>query len=136
LTISWCAWKGGLKMNALAIEDAETCVVDLEALKRRCLGNLDLFSRVLKKFSSQLDRDLAELSQALSGSDAHAFALVAHRIKGMSANVEARELSRHAAEAEQCALQQAVEELPSCLERMQHERTRIAHSLRSINLKS
>lgn len=115
---------------------AEVPVVDLEALKRRCLGNLDLVTRVLKKFSTQLDSDLAELARALTGSDAQAFAMVAHRIKGMSANVEARDLYQQAATAEQCALDQAVSELPSCLERMRQERGRIAESLVGVKIKS
>ena len=46
-------------MNEVAFEEAKTCVVDLEALKRRCLGNLDLVERVLGKFATQLDDDLA-----------------------------------------------------------------------------
>ena len=74
-------------MNDIALQEAEAPVVDLEALKRRCLGNTDLVARVLKKFAIQLDNDLAELAKALSGSDAESFALVAHRIKGMSANI-------------------------------------------------
>ena len=112
----------------------EACVLDLEALKSRCLGNLDLVGRVLKKFTAQLDNDLAELVRALLDSDAQAFALVAHRIKGMSANVEARELSQYAAAAEQYALRQAVEEFPSCLAQMQQERARIAQSLLNVKI--
>jgi len=123
-------------MNDIALQEAETPVVDLEALKRRCLGNTDLVARVLKKFAIQLDNDLAELAKALSGSDAESFALVAHRIKGMSANIEARDLSRHAAAAEQCALDREVSELPFCLERMRQERTRIAKSLQRVNIHS
>lgn len=123
-------------MNDVATPELDCCVVDLEALKRRCLGNLDLVARVLKKFAAQLDSDLSELARALIGSDAEAFALVAHRIKGMSANVEARELSQYAATAEQRALEQAVGDLPSCLELMQQERTRIAESLLNVNIHS
>jgi HPt (histidine-containing phosphotransfer) domain-containing protein len=123
-------------MNDITLKEAEACVVDLEALKRRCLGNTDLVARVLKKFAIQLDNDLAELAKALSGSDAESFALVAHRIKGMSANIEARDLSRHAAAAEQCALDREVSELPFCLERMRQERTRIAKSLQRVNIHS
>jgi len=121
-------------MNEVAFEEAKTCVVDLEALKRRCLGNLDLVERVLGKFATQLDDDLARLAQAITDSDAEAFALVAHRIKGMSANVEARDLSRQAAAAEQCALDREIDELPFCLERMQQERARVARSLLRVNL--
>jgi hypothetical protein len=54
----------------------------------------------------------------------------------MSANIEARELSRHAADAEQCALDRILSELPLCLERMRQERSRIARSLQRVNVHS
>jgi HPt (histidine-containing phosphotransfer) domain-containing protein len=114
----------------------QPCVVDLEALKSRCLGNLNLVGRVLTKFTAQLDADLAELARALLSNDAQAFALVAHRIKGMSANVEARELSQYAAKAEQCALLQDVNELPAYLAQLQQERARVNQSLLSVKIGS
>jgi len=114
----------------------KTCVVDLEALKQRCLGNLDLVDRVLRKFAAQLDADLVELERALQTSDIKTFALVAHRIKGMSANVEARDLYQNAAVAEQRALERCVDELPVHLQRMQEERTRIGESLPKLQTKA
>ena len=47
-----------------AIRPASTVsddVLDLEDLKARCLGNLDLVERVLDKFTGQLGRDLDDL---------------------------------------------------------------------------
>jgi two-component system, sensor histidine kinase and response regulator len=123
-------------MSDSALKEPEADVVELDALKRRCLGNVELVARVLKKFANQLDSDLAELAKALAGGDAEAFAMVAHRIKGMSANVEARDLSRHAAAAEQCALDHDLSELPLCLDRMRQERARIAKSLQRVNIHS
>jgi HPt (histidine-containing phosphotransfer) domain-containing protein len=114
----------------------EVDVIDVEALKRRCLGNLDLVQRVLKKFATQLKSDLAELERAARTGDAETFALVAHRVKGMSANVEARELNRQAAAAEQCALARVVSELPQCLERMQQEHARVAEVLPGLEIRA
>jgi HPt (histidine-containing phosphotransfer) domain-containing protein len=108
-------------------------VVDLEALKRRCLGNLELVERVLRKFNVQLDSDLGEMERALEERDTQSFAMVAHRVKGMSANVEARDLYRDAALAEQQALASSLEQLPAQLQRMKAERLRIAESLSSKN---
>src|SRR4051812_8874617 len=76
------------------------CVFDREALTSRCLGNETLVERVLQKFTVQLESDVAKLARALEAGDWNEFSLVAHRIKGMAANVEARELSRTAALAE------------------------------------
>jgi HPt (histidine-containing phosphotransfer) domain-containing protein len=107
----------------------ETCVLDLEALTQRCLGNTALVDRVLKRFAVQLNADLVELERALQGGDLPTFALVSHRIKGMSANVEARELRRLAADAEQLALQQKLSQATEILPELQAERDRIAASL-------
>ena len=42
-----------------------TNVLDLEDLKARCLGNMDLVERVLSKFAGQLDHDLDDLEGAV-----------------------------------------------------------------------
>lgn len=105
-------------------------VIDLEGLKARCLGNLNLVERVLAKFESQLDSDLAALEQAVLAGDTDSAALVAHRIKGMSANVEARDLFQSAMAAERLAKDACFAELPQQLARMQHDRARIGESLR------
>jgi HPt (histidine-containing phosphotransfer) domain-containing protein len=121
------ASSAGAAMNEHAVEtDRE--VLDFESLKARCLGNLDLVERVLNKFTSQLDADLERLEQALLAHDTSAFASVAHRIKGMSANVEARCLHSRAVVAEECARHNHEEGLMDHLERMRDERSRLAES--------
>jgi HPt (histidine-containing phosphotransfer) domain-containing protein len=88
---------------------------------------------VLKRFAVQLDSDLQELAHALQYGDLPAFALVSHRVKGMSANVEAQELRRLAADAEQLALQQNLSELVALMPELQAERDRIVASLPNPN---
>lgn len=122
-------------MSDSAVLD-EVDVIDLEALKSRCLGNVDLVQRVLKKFSAQLNCDLAELERAARMGDVESFALVAHRVKGMSANVEARQLNRRAAAAEQCALARVISELPECLEQLRQEHTRVMEALPGLQVRS
>jgi HPt (histidine-containing phosphotransfer) domain-containing protein len=109
-------------------------IFDLEALKSRCLGNLELVERVLKSFATQLDADLEKLERALGANDLAAFASVAHRIKGMSANVEARSLCEHASRAEQRALENGPAELPADLARMRGDRDRLADSFAHVAL--
>ena len=106
-------------------------VIDLEGLKARCLGNLNLVERVLAKFATQLDTDLAALEQAVLDGDTDSAAQVAHRIKGMSANVEARDLFHSAMAVERLAKDACVTELPQQLARMQNDRVKIAESLKS-----
>jgi HPt (histidine-containing phosphotransfer) domain-containing protein len=109
--------------------DGDSPIMDLEMLKARCLGNLDLVDRVLKKFATQLDSDLEELEQALEAGDARTLASVAHRIKGMSANVEAWPLHGTAVGAERCARENQLADLQEHLARMRQERGRLAESL-------
>lgn len=111
--------------------DAVAPVLDLAALESRCLGNLALVERVLRKFESQLELDLNLLEQALNTGDLEVFASVAHRIKGMSANVEAKPLSSCAARAEQFAREKLIEPLADCLTRMRADCSRLADAART-----
>jgi HPt (histidine-containing phosphotransfer) domain-containing protein len=95
-------------------------VIDLESLEARCLGSLQLLERVLNKFTVQLEADLATLEQALQARDTELIRAVAHRLKGMSANVEAWPLHECAKEAEELAQRHDVDELAERLERF-HE---------------
>jgi HPt (histidine-containing phosphotransfer) domain-containing protein len=115
-------------MNETVLE-AESSVMDFEALKARCLGNLNLVERVLSKFATQLDSDVDALEQAYRSGDTETFALVAHRIKGMSANVEARSLYDSAVAAERAARANDNDELPTQIERIQRDRDQLAISL-------
>jgi HPt (histidine-containing phosphotransfer) domain-containing protein len=104
-------------------------LVDMEALKSRCLGNSALIERVLQAFTTQLDADMSELQRAFSSGDTRTCARLSHRIKGMAANVEARSLSHHAAVAERCAQENSLGELSVQLAQMQQERHRLMNSL-------
>ncbi|HVU89234.1 MAG TPA: Hpt domain-containing protein [Pirellulales bacterium] len=104
-------------------------VLDLEDLKARCLGNLDLVERVLTKFAGQLDRDLEELESAVRTGDASMAAQLAHRIKGIAASVAARTLFEDAAVAEQRALDNDLGRLPDQLHRLQTDRIKLVETL-------
>ena len=69
-------------MNRFAADEIAP-VIDLDALKARCLGNLELVDRVLAKFTGQVDADLDELDQAIHDRNPAKAAQLAHRIKGM-----------------------------------------------------
>ena len=99
--------------------------IDLEALRTRCLGNAVLLERVMQAFKTQLDADMQELQRAFSEGDTTRCARLAHRIKGMAANAAARCLSRHAALAEQCAMEDRVSELSRQLVLVQREYDRV-----------
>ena len=104
-------------------------VLDLEDLKARCLGNLDLVERVLTKFADQLGRDLDELEVAVHAGDAPTATHLAHRIKGIAASVSARSLFDDAATAEQRALDNELGLLPEQLHRLRNDRSQLVESL-------
>ncbi len=104
-------------------------VLDLEDLKARCLGNMDLVERVLAKFTGQLDRDLEDLEGAVRAGDSPLAAQLAHRIKGIAASVAARSLFDNAASTEECALENELTELPEQLHRLQNDRSKLVESL-------
>jgi HPt (histidine-containing phosphotransfer) domain-containing protein len=106
-------------------------VIDLASLETRCLGNVQLVERVLQKFTVQLEGDLATLQQALETRDADAFRATAHRLKGMSANVEAWPLHQCAKEAEELAASKDVDDLAETLERLQQLQRQVSATLRS-----
>ncbi|MBH1987051.1 MAG: response regulator [Burkholderiales bacterium] len=64
----------------------------------RCMGNLDLYRRLLKGFA-RTQRDFAERLQALQGQPDEALALV-HTVKGLAGNIGARALLERTAELE------------------------------------
>jgi HPt (histidine-containing phosphotransfer) domain-containing protein len=107
-------------MTRIASEEL-TPVIDLEALKARCLGNLDLVDRVLAKFTGQVDADLDELDRAIHDQNPAKAAQLAHRIKGIAGSVEARQLYADASRAEQRALANCLAELPGELERLRSD---------------
>jgi len=106
-------------------------VIDLKSLEARCLGRLELVERVLGKFAAQLDADLAVMEEALRGQDADAVRAVAHRLKGMSANVEAWPLHECAKEAEELALGNCLEDVAERLEQLREMRAKLSDTLRN-----
>jgi HPt (histidine-containing phosphotransfer) domain-containing protein len=72
-------------------------VLDVEDLLRRCMGNRQFASRIVRAFLAQLEADLSELDTAIAEENAALIAIIAHRVKGASSNVSARRLSQAAA---------------------------------------
>jgi HPt (histidine-containing phosphotransfer) domain-containing protein len=108
-------------------------VLDFSALESRCLGNAALVERVLAKFVRQLDADMTTIMEAFQSGNCAEVAEVAHRIKGTAGSVEARDLYRHAARAEQLALEDSVVELPGYLSRLQNDRSELVATIAQRN---
>jgi HPt (histidine-containing phosphotransfer) domain-containing protein len=106
-TVTGC----GVPTEEHAHSHSPSDVLDLDGLRNRCLGNLALVQRVLDKFEQKLPEELAELDRVLELKDPERIALVAHRIKGTSANVSAEGITRAAAEIEALSRAGRIEEI-------------------------
>lgn len=76
--------------------------LDLESLKRRCLGRIDLVHRVLETFCSSAESDIALLKQAIGARRWSEAAQLAHRVKGSSLSVSASQLAEYSRQLERC----------------------------------
>jgi signal transduction histidine kinase/CheY-like chemotaxis protein/HPt (histidine-containing phosphotransfer) domain-containing protein len=80
--------------------EADTAVLELESLLKRCLGKRDLAEKLVSKLHSRLARDVEEIETAVSTGDAVQLAALAHRLKGAAANLSAEPLCRVAGHLE------------------------------------
>jgi HPt (histidine-containing phosphotransfer) domain-containing protein len=101
-----------------ASESSVSEVLDLEGLRTRCMGNIELVQRVLAKFRERLPAELAELERLAALRDVEQVASVAHRIKGTSATISARGLRQAAAEIEDLGRAGRETDLPVGLEHL------------------
>jgi HPt (histidine-containing phosphotransfer) domain-containing protein len=101
-----------------ALLETNSEIINLESLKARFLGNADLLDQVLRTFAETLDADLKLLEQAIRTDNSESAAFCAHRIKGMAASVEARELWKIASITENCAKNKSLDKLSGCLSQL------------------
>jgi len=96
----------------LAELDASQPVLQFDQLCRRILGDRELALQLLQEAANHLDRDLAELHQAVDDCDAEAARKLAHKLKGTAANLSAEPLRRACYRLESAAAAQQIESLP------------------------
>lgn len=96
-------------------------VLDLEELRNRCMGNVDLVQQVLKSFEQRIPEEMETIEKALQLRDTEQIARIAHRVKGTSATVAAQGLMRAAAEIEDVGRQGRLADLPPAIEHLHDE---------------
>jgi HPt (histidine-containing phosphotransfer) domain-containing protein len=109
----------------------ESAPIDVRELLERCMGNIDLAERVLSKLESQFQADITELERAYSEKNDKRIASVAHRLKGSAANIAAHDLQKCAAEIEDLARQEIIEDLPAHFDKLRAQWLRIKDSTAS-----
>ena len=85
------------------------------------MGNLSLVHRVLDKFQKKFPEELAEMIEALESGDIERVAHIAHRVKGTSASVSAKELAKAAAEIEDLGKTGRATDIPARMDRLGDE---------------
>ncbi len=103
--------------------------VDLEALRRRCMGNRKIAAKALAKFDSSMTVDVDALARSVQSGDAKAAAASAHKIKGAAANVSAEGLRKIATELEKRVHDNEMGQTQECLEQLQREMDRFKEYL-------
>jgi HPt (histidine-containing phosphotransfer) domain-containing protein len=88
-------------------------IFDLEGLRNRCMGDLNLAHNVLKIFQERMPVELKTIEDALQRQDVELVARVAHRIRGTSASISAASLARAAEEIESAGRQGRVDDIPT-----------------------
>ena len=94
---------------------------DVQDLARRCLGNLDVVERVIKKFERGADDTLEQIRRSVAAGDAGEITRLAHRLKGTAANLSAETLRVAATQLEETARAGDLSEADACLAQLRGE---------------
>ncbi|TWT31835.1 ammonium transporter [Blastopirellula retiformator] len=86
----------------LDVDDSDGSI-DRDDLLARCGDNDDLARMILTKFKDRSSQDAATLGQHVASKNAEMVAQLAHSLKGMAANISAKEVASAAALLEQAA---------------------------------
>jgi CheY-like chemotaxis protein len=74
--------------------------IDSASLLERCMGNVELMSRLLAAFEPEIGREVQRLEEAIHSADNARIANIAHTLQGSAANLSAARLSALAREVE------------------------------------
>jgi len=100
--------------------DCKSAAFDHEELLQRCMGNEDLLRNLLERFLERIEAEMGE-APALLEKDTRDLAALAHRLKGLAANLAAHPLHDCAARLERLALERDREPILGCLEELAAE---------------
>ncbi|WP_207886184.1 response regulator [Pseudomonas sp. 30_B] len=90
--------------------------IDMEAGLATCMGNRDLYLRLLRKFHASQSRFAEEFQAARTSDDPTAAARQAHSLRGTAGNIGAKKVAQAAGALEQACLSgEAAERIQACL---------------------
>ena len=91
-------WTGGPSPKTDGGKDSGpgSLPIDVEALLKRCMGKSELARRLITRFKEQMKSDMEEIERAIREDDAPSLATVAHRVKGVAANLSIAAIQENA----------------------------------------
>lgn len=101
--------------------------LDLEQLRRRCMGSLDLVERLLASFERRFPPALLKIELYLSANDAPRLIQLAHQLKGAAANISALALHHLLQQMEVAAGEEELAAAAVWLSQLQCEWERFTH---------
>jgi HPt (histidine-containing phosphotransfer) domain-containing protein len=107
--------------------------IDSKSLLERCMGNVELMSRLLAAFEPEIGRDVQRLEEAIQAGDNPRIANIAHTLKGAAANLSAARLSDLAREIEQAARRNEPNNFDELLNEVRREFERCLGALPALN---
>jgi len=118
--------------GSCAPNDSGTPALNQDELLQRCLGNVNLFERILRRFNDEVPKDIHRLAELAAHDDADAFRQLAHRLKGSAANIAAPALQRTFADLEVTGSQHRLADADQQLESLAREWTRFQAEVRTL----
>ncbi|MGD9128583.1 MAG: Hpt domain-containing protein [Planctomycetia bacterium] len=95
--------------------------LNIKELRNRCMGNIQLVERVLKKFQQQIPEQLAELERAQELNDTELISRILHCVKGTAASVSANSLVSAVTEIEDLICAGHMAGVPVRIEQLRNE---------------
>jgi PAS domain S-box-containing protein len=109
-----------LQRNAHLDDSPVAQAFDHKDLLERCLGNEDLLRTLVRRFQDRVGADIA-MAETLSKNQPEALAVLAHRLKGVAANLAAERLRRQAEQLEAIGRSGDLSAAPECIELLKQE---------------
>lgn len=113
--------------------DDSAAVWNEQQLLERCLGNLELAERLVRRFESEFPEKIQQLQTLAEEESAEGFSRLAHQLKGAASTLAASRLTIELAQVEALSRQGQLAHSGEMLERVNTEFLNLQTKLRTFN---
>ena len=103
------------------VKKKDAIPINVDEFLERCMGNTDLYNRMLDKFHEQVEIQFSEIVDLLEKQEVESIRRAAHTVKGMAANTSAVDLMNLASDLEDYAKHGELDKFKSQLDQLQYE---------------